>query len=60
MLAIHSQLSVFIIQAVVELPKSEPGNFHKCFGFLIDMHSHRLLEIFELSWHRKNFGQLFY
>ena len=27
--------------------------------FFIDMHSHRLLEIVELSWHRKHFGQLF-
>ena len=28
-------------------------------GFLIGMHSHKLIEYFELCWHRKNFGQLF-
>ena len=38
---------------------SEPGKCYYCQVFLIEMHSHRLLEIVELCWHRKNFGQLF-
>ena len=48
--------TIFVISRVA---KKLTRKCSQVLGFLIDMHSHRLLEICELSWHQKNFGQLF-
>ena len=38
---------------------SEPGNVYYCKVFWIEMHSHRLLEYFELCWHQKSWPTFF-